>query len=133
MKRRLLNILFPIILFPLISACTPLNVTVDGDYEIKSVNVYLKNDEVYKSLDLRFYEATPHVPYINVGTYTSTASISSVTGGDAGNYTLTNDTKQFTITEASITGNVSISGKNTYNQTLSANVTNLDPVDATLT
>ena len=40
----------------------------------------------------------------NVGTYTSTASISSVSGGRANknNYTLTGNTKQFTINKTAI-------------------------------
>ena len=42
---------------------------------------------------------------INAGTYTSTASISSVTGGraKAGNYTLTGNTKSFTINKVAAT------------------------------
>ena len=50
---------------------------------------------------------------VNVGNYTSTASISSVSGGrgKASNYTLTNTTKAFTITNATITGSVKITGK----------------------
>ena len=39
---------------------------------------------------------------IDAGTYTSTASLSSVTGGSVNNYTLTGTTKQFTINKKSV-------------------------------
>ena len=69
----------------------------------------------------------------NVGSYTSTASIESVTGGrgKASNYTLTNTTKAFNITNATITGSVTITGTNQYGSTLTAQ-TNVNPGDATL-
>ena len=70
----------------------------------------------------------------NVGSYTSTASISSVTGGraKASNYTLTGTTKAFTITNATITGSVKVTGTNRYGSTLTAETT-VNPDDATLT
>ena len=70
---------------------------------------------------------------VNVGSYTSTASLSSVTGGQGktSNYTLTNTTKAFTITNATITGSVKITGTNQYGSTLTAQTT-VNPGDATL-
>ena len=71
---------------------------------------------------------------INVGTYTSVASIESVTGGrgKTTNYTLINNTKQFTITNEKIVGSVKITGTNQYGSTLTAE-TEVNPEDATLT
>ena len=70
----------------------------------------------------------------NIGNYTSTASISSVTGGraKASNYTLTGNTKAYSIIDAGITGGVKITGTNQYGSTLTAETT-VDPDDATLT
>ncbi len=72
---------------------------------------------------------------VNVGNdYTATAKISSVEGGqeNKNNYNLKETTKKFSIREAVILGKVTIKGKNTYGETLTANVTELDPSDATL-
>ena len=54
---------------------------------------------------------------INAGTYTSTASLSSVTGGQAKvtNYTLTNTTKQFTIAKKSVAAVWDATTSFTYN------------------
>lgn len=70
----------------------------------------------------------------NVGSYTSTATLASVTGGrgKTSNYTLTNTTKAFTITNATITGSVTIKGENEYGSTLTAE-TVVNPGDAELT
>ena len=70
---------------------------------------------------------------VEVGTHTSTASIASVTGGRAkiSNYTLTGNTKTFSIVGTSITGSVQITGTNEYGSTLTAE-TNINPNDAIL-
>ena len=61
----------------------------------------------------------------NVGSYTSTATLNSVTGGQAltSNYTLTGNTKAFTITKLAPTLNIEITGTPTTGNTLTANVT----------
>jgi len=72
--------------------------------------------------------------YTNVVTnHTSTASIASVTGGQANkeNYTLTGNTKTFSIVSVPIALTVSISGENKCGQTLTA-VTSATPNDARL-
>ena len=70
---------------------------------------------------------------INVGSYKSVASMVNVTGGreKTSNYKLTNTTKEFNITNATITGNVTIIGTNQYGSTLTAK-TEVEPEDATL-
>ena len=66
----------------------------------------------------------------NPGSYTSTASLSSVTGGQAltSNYTLTGTTKSFKINNATLSGgSVVITGSNEVGSTLTAKVTNTSP------
>ena len=66
----------------------------------------------------------------NPGSYTSTASLSSVTGGQAltSNYTLTGTTKAFKINNATLSGgSVVITGSNKVGSTLTAKVTNTSP------
>ena len=72
----------------------------------------------------------------NVGeNYTATVSISSVTGGQAKttNYKLKSETKSFSITNATITGTLTITGTNIFGSKLTANITGLNPSDANLT
>ena len=47
---------------------------------------------------------------VNVGSYTSTASVSSVTGGSISNYSITGTTKSFTIVKANISPAVTMMG-----------------------
>jgi len=73
----------------------------------------------------------------NVGSHTSTASISSVTGGqaNASNYTLTNTTKAFTIVANSSAPTISVSNTwngSAYNGSTWVNATNF-PVTSVIT
>lgn len=73
---------------------------------------------------------------INAGSYTATATISSVTGGNANknNYTLTGTTKAYTISPANITGGgVTISGTLKVGSTVTANLGTLNPSDCNVT
>ena len=38
-------------------------------YQTKAVNIYRTNDKIDKTIDLRFYDKTPHVPYISVSQF----------------------------------------------------------------
>lgn len=72
----------------------------------------------------------------NAGSYTATATIASVTGGNANknNYTLTGTTKAYTISPANITGGgASISGTLKVGATVTANLGTLNPTGCNLT
>lgn len=44
-------------------------ITENDDYEVKALNIYREKDVVDKTIDIRFYNETPHIPYIAVSQY----------------------------------------------------------------
>ena len=71
---------------------------------------------------------------VNTGNYTSSASISSVTGGQAKveNYELQNTTVDFRIQNADMSGSITITGNNVFQQTLTANISGIVPTGCSL-
>ena len=66
MRKIFKTILFSIFLCASILTVSSCKNDECGKYEIKEVNFYKKKDEVDRKIKLRFYEATPTVPYIGV-------------------------------------------------------------------
>ena len=71
---------------------------------------------------------------VNTGNYTSSASIASVTGGQAKveNYELQNTTVDFRIQNADMSGSIKITGDNVYLKTLTADTSGIVPTGCTL-
>ena len=71
---------------------------------------------------------------VNTGSYTSTASMVSVTGGQGKveNYILQNTTVDFRIQNADMSGSITITGNNVFQQTLTANTSEIVPTGCSL-
>ena len=71
---------------------------------------------------------------VNTGSYTSTASMASVTGGQGKveNYILQNTTADFRIQNADMSGSITITGNNVFQQTLTANTSGIVPTGCSL-
>lgn len=70
MKRVLTVILAFLLVFSLVACSAPASKTADNTkYEVKKIDVYNQNKKVLKTVDIRFYEPTPNVPYIGISQF----------------------------------------------------------------
>ena len=69
MKNKFVIFTLPLLVMSVTSCSQLTGETREMSYTTKQVDVYRTKDAKDKSLNLRFYQSTPHVPYISVKEY----------------------------------------------------------------